>query len=340
MTIHKQKIATLLGATLDQTEKGPFRDILGKVDRKYIGKVRDNYVVGDKRLIVVTDRISAFDKILGTIPYKGAVLNQLAAHWFDITKHIAPSHFISLPDPNAMWVHNCTPLTTEFVMRSYLTGSTSTSIWRAYERGDREFCGHRIADGMVRNEPLPAPLLTPSTKAAKGGHDVSVSKDGLIAMGHISAEDFEQAEAMVTKLFAFGQAHAAKQGLILVDTKYELGRKADGTLVVIDEMHTPDSSRYWYADDYEARMKNGQEPRSLDKEYVRRWMVDEHGYRGDGPPPALSSEVRVEAALRYIENYEVVTGKAFVVAGDIAAGALPIERLIQNVGPLLGDSSK
>jgi phosphoribosylaminoimidazole-succinocarboxamide synthase len=279
---------------------------------KYEGKVRDCYITRDgRRIIVVTDRVSAFDVVLGTIPFKGQVLNQIAQYWFEQTRSIAPNHLLEVPDPNAMIGRECTPLKAEFVMRAYLTGSTSTSIWKAYERGERTFCGHPLPEGMRRHQRLPKPILTPSTKAHKGDHDVSASREELIEMGVISAADFDRGAEIVHALFDFGQRRAAERGLILVDTKYELGKTPGGELVVIDEIHTPDSSRYWYADDYAQRMAAGQEPRSLDKEYVRRWMVDTHGYRGDGPPPAIPDEVKVEAAKRYIEIFEIMTGRPF-----------------------------
>jgi phosphoribosylaminoimidazole-succinocarboxamide synthase len=189
---------------------------------------------------------------------------------------------------------------------------TSTSIWRAYERGDRVFCGHPLPDGMKKNQRLPRPLLTPSTKADRGAHDRSLSREELIESGAISAHDFDRAAAIARAMFEFGQRRAAERGLILVDTKYEMGKTPDGDIALIDEVHTPDSSRYWYAEDYEARLAAGEEPRSLDKEYVRRWMAETRGYTGDGPPPSIPDDVRVEAALRYIAIYELVTGRPFV----------------------------
>ena len=295
---------------------------------KYEGKVRDCYITDDgRRIIVVTDRVSAFDVVLGTIPFKGQVLNQIAQYWFEQTKDIAPNHMLAVPDPNVMIGRECEPLKAEFVMRAYLTGTTSTSIWRAYERGERTFCGHALPEGMKRHERLPRPILTPSTKAEKGDHDLSVSRDELLAMGVISERDFDRAAAMVRALFEFGQRRAAERGLILVDTKYELGKTPDGEIVLIDEIHTPDSSRYWYAADYEQRMAAGDQPRSVDKEYVRRWMVDTHGYSGDGPPPAIPDDVKVEAAKRYIEIYEVMTGRPFVP--DTSD---PVKRIARNLG--------
>ncbi len=293
---------------------------------KYEGKVRDCYTTGQRRIIVVTDRLSAFDVVLGTIPFKGQVLNQIAAHWFELARPLVPNHLLEVPDPVVSVAIECKLLPVEFVMRSYLTGVTSTSIWRHYEQGHRTFCGHRLPEGMRKNQPLAAPLLTPSTKAEKGAHDESVSREEILARGQLTAGEFDQAAVLCEKLFAFGQAEAAKRGLILVDTKYEIGRRPDGTLCFIDEIHTPDSSRYWYADDYQARFDRGEEPRGLDKEYVRR-ALSEKGYRGEGPPPPLSDEIRTEAARRYIALFELLTGKPFVP--DTAE---PIARIRKNLG--------
>lgn len=300
-----------LAATLDAT---PWTTIGGRAVERYDGKVRDCYIdrARGERVIVVTDRLSAFDAVVGTIPSKGQVLNQLATFWFEKTAHIAPNHMLRVPDPNVMVARECEPLPVELVMRAYLTGVTSTSIWKAYEGGARTFCGHALPEGMRKNQPLPAPILTPSTKAAKGDHDVSVSREQLLAMGRIDPAVFDRAAEIAAALFAEGQRHAASRGLILADTKYEMGLAPDGTIVVIDEIHTPDSSRYWYAEDYEARLAAGEEPRSLDKEYVRRWLAGEAKWSGDGPPPAMPDEVRLEAARRYIASYELVTGQAFV----------------------------
>jgi len=304
-----------LRAQLNQTlTHVPYKAIAGRTLPRYDGKVRDCFIDKDngERVIVVTDRLSAFDAVVGTIPFKGQVLNQLAQFWFEHTKDIAPNHMLRVPDPNVMIARECDPLPVELVMRAYLTGVTSTSIWKAYEGGARTFCGHPLPDGMKKNQKLPKAILTPSTKAAKGDHDVSVSKDELLAMGRIKPDVFERAAAIAEKLFAAGVAHAAKQGLILADTKYEMGLDKAGNIVVIDEIHTPDSSRYWFAGDYEERLARGEEPRSFDKEYVRRWLAGEAKWNGDGPPPTLPDEVRMEAARRYIGSYEQVTGKTFV----------------------------
>ena len=316
-----------LGRTLDRTS---FATLAGRgALTRYDGKVRDCYIdaAAGERIIVVTDRLSAFDVVIGTIPFKGQVLNQIAQYWFDETRDLAPNHVVSSPDPNVCIARECRPLAVELVMRAYLTGVTSTSIWKAYEQGARTFCGHPLPDGLRKNQALPRAILTPSTKAPKGGHDVSVSKDELLAMGQVSAEEFEQAAAIAARLFAFGQQRAAERGLILADTKYEMGVLPDGRVCVIDEIHTPDSSRYWYADDYEARLARGEEPRSFDKEYVRRWLAEEARYAGDGPPPALPDHVRVEAARRYITSYEMVTGRPFEpVTGD------PVARIAAVLG--------
>ena len=198
---------------------------------------------------MVTDRLSAFDVVLGTIPFKGQVLNRMTAFWFEATADLAPNHVINVPDPTVMVARECKLLPVEFVMRAYITGVTSTSIWTHYQKGAREFCGHKLPDGMKKNQPLPKALLTPSTKAEKGEHDRSVSRAEVLELGLLTADDFDRAADMCARVFAFGQGEALRRGLILVDTKYEIGRRPDGSLCFIDEIHTPDSSRYWYADD-------------------------------------------------------------------------------------------
>ena len=321
MTVSDETLQHALGHTISFTD-------LDRLGHKYEGKVRDNYTTADgRRYLVATDRISAFDVVLGTIPLKGQVLNQLAQYWFDESREVAPNHVISVPDPVVTVAHECTPLKAELIMRAYLTGVTSTSIWYAYERGAREFCGHALPDGLRKNQRLERPLLTPSTKAEKGEHDESVSAAELVRRGLVSQGDLEQAADIAERLFAFGQKRSAERGLILVDTKYEMGFTADGRLVVIDEIHTPDSSRYWYASDYEERLGRGEEPRGLDKEYVRRWLVNERGYRGEGPPPPLTDEVRLEAARRYIATFELITGRPFVPDTDD-----PLPRVRRNLG--------
>ncbi len=290
------------------------------------GKVRDSYVSKGRRVLVATDRVSAFDVVLGTIPFKGQVLNQIAAFWFEKTADLAPNHVLEVPDPNVTIARECQLLPVEFVVRGYLTGVSPTSIWTAYARGERHYCGHQLPEGLRKHERLPVPLLTPTTKAEHGAHDELTSREELVARGAISAERYDRAAEVALRLFAEGTRWAEKQGLILVDTKYEMGLGADGELVVIDEIHTPDSSRYWYADAYEGALSRGEDPKALDKEYVRRWLV-QHGYRGEGPPPELPLEVRCEAARRYIAAFERVTGAR--VAPDVEP---PLSRIRRNLG--------
>lgn len=315
--IDTEILRAALGRTLERTSL----DALGN---KYEGKVRDNYTTADgRRIIVVTDRISAFDRVLGTLPLKGQVLNQLAAFWFETTRDVAPNHVISVPDPCVLIARECTPLPVEMVMRAYVTGVTSTSIWTHYQKGERVFCGHRLPDGLRKNERLPQPILTPSTKAELGDHDVSASREEILAMGRISPRDFDAAAEIAAALFARGQSWCADRGLILVDTKYELGKDRDGNIVVIDEIHTPDSSRFWFADSYADRFASGRDPESFDKEYVRRYLAG-IGFTGDGPIPPLPDDVRIEASRRYIEAFEKITGRTF--APDLEDPATRIPR--------------
>ena len=297
---------------------------LGPVSR---GKVRDSYLKDGRRFIVTTDRISAFDRVLGTIPFKGQVLNRVAAFWFAKTRDAVPNHMIGCPDPAVMEVLDCEPLPVEMVVRAYLTGSTSTSILTHYLKGVRSFCGNVLPDGMTAHQKLERPILTPSTKAEHGDHDVSVSREELLAMGRIPAAEFDEIARMSFALFEAGQRHCAANGLVLVDTKYELGRARDGRIIVIDEVHTPDSSRFWQAASYEARRAAGKEPEGLDKEYVRVWLKTERGFTGDGPIPQIPDEIRVEAARRYIAACEQITGERF--APDTAE---PNARIARNLG--------
>lgn len=303
--------ATLQAALSPEGTLDEVPDKFDALGERYSGKVRENFTKDGRRTIIVTDRVSAFDVVLGTIPFKGQVLNGLAKYWFQATGDVFENHVLEVPDAQAMVAVECEPIPVEMVVRGYLTGVSSTSIWRAYERGDREFCGHTLAEGLVKHQKLPENIVTPSTKAPKGEHDESVSKQQLFDRGLVDPETFNKLEDQALKLFAMGQKIAAERGMILVDTKYELGRTPHGRIVLIDEIHTPDSSRYWYADTYEAAMKNGDNPKSIDKEYVRRWLV-EQGFTGEGTPPRLPDEVRMEAAKRYIEAYETLTGEAFV----------------------------
>jgi len=319
MPISEALLKEHLGRTLERTQL----DALGE---RYEGKVRDNYTRGETRFIVVTDRISAFDRILGTVPFKGQVLNRLAAYWFEKTKAIAKNHVVRVPDPNVLECIACTPLPVEMVVRAYITGSTSTSMWTHYAAGARTFSGHSLPDGLEKNQRLERPLLTPATKAPLGEHDVSASREEILARGGVSAEDFDRASDMALALFAAGQRACAERGLILVDTKYELGKTKDGELVVIDEIHTPDSSRFWVEATYAERFHSGIDPEPLDKDFVRRYYTA-LDYRGDGDPPALPNEVRIGAAKRYVEAFERITGETF--APNLED---PLPRIAKNLG--------
>ncbi len=279
------------------------------------GKVRDWCVMGDQRVIVTSDRISAFDRVLGSIPFKGQVLNRIAAYWFEQTAGIAPNHVISVPDPNIMIVRECEQLPLEFIVRGYLTGVTKTSAWTNYKHGVRNLCGNVLPDGMRKDQRFDRPIITPTTKLE--AHDRNVSREEAIGEGLIDAATFDEAAAMCLRLYEFGVRHAAERGLILVDTKYELGR-LDGKLVVSDEVNTPDSSRYWFTDSYQERFEAGEEQRKLDKEYVRLWLA-EQGFDGDGDIPVLPDAVRIEAARRYIEACELITGEPFTVSDEPVA---------------------
>ena len=297
----------------DDRIRAEFDHVLDQTDFKGLGtvhhgKVRDSYVQGDRRIIVTTDRISAFDCVLGTIPFKGQVLTQMAAFWFEKSRHVVPNHVVATPDPSMMVVRECEQLPLEFIVRGYITGVTNTSAWTNYNNGVRNLCGNVLPEGLKKDQKLDAPIITPTTKLEE--HDRNISREEAIAEGWIDGDTFDQAAAMCLKLYAFGVEEAARHGLIFVDTKYELGR-IDGQLVMSDEINTPDSSRYWYQDSYQALFEAGADQRKLDKEYVREWLAAQ-GFRGDGEPPPLTDEVRIEAAKRYIRAYELITGREFV----------------------------
>jgi phosphoribosylaminoimidazole-succinocarboxamide synthase len=296
---------------------------------KYEGKVRDNYTKGGKRVIIVTDKLSAFDRIITLIPFKGQVLNQIAKFWFDQTKDICGNHVIEFPDPNVVIAKECTALPVEMVVRGYITGVTSTSAWSHYEKGVRNFCGNQLPEGLKKNQKFDDPIITPSTKAQHGDHDESVSREDILERGVISAEDFDTMADIAMKLYLRGVEIAAKQGIILVDTKYEFGKDSDGKIVLIDEIHTPDSSRFWFADEYADRFASGVEQKKIDKEYLREWLA-ERGFRGDGEVPEIPDDIKAETARRYIEAYELITGQQFVAeVGDVGA------RIEQNLSNYL-----
>ncbi|MBR4678146.1 MAG: phosphoribosylaminoimidazolesuccinocarboxamide synthase [Bacteroidales bacterium] len=275
----------------------------------YHGKVRDVYNINDEKLVMVaTDRISAFDVVLPEgIPFKGQILNQIASKFLDLTSDIVPNWKLSTPDPMVTVGTKCEPFPVEMIIRGYLTGSS----WRSYKAGAREICGVKIPEGMKEHQKFPQPIITPTTKAAEG-HDEDISKEEIIKRGLISAEDYAQIEEITYKLFQRGTEVAAKRGLILVDTKYEFGKK-DGKIILIDEIHTPDSSRYFYSEGYEERFKKGEPQRQLSKEFVREWLMA-NGFQGkDGQKvPEMTPEIVNGISERYIELYEHITGEKFV----------------------------
>lgn len=275
------------------------------------GKVRVSYALPDgNRLFITTDRLSAFDRIIASVPYKGQVLNELSAWWFDETRDIVANHVVGVPDPNALIARSATPLPVEVVVRGSITGVTDTALWTRYAQGDRTIYGHRLPDGLVKNQRLPTPLVTPTTKAADGGHDVPLTVADVVERGLVEAGLWERVCDAALALFDRGTAIGERAGLILADTKYEFGTGAGGELMVIDELHTPDSSRWWSAATYDRRMAEGNEPESLDKEVVRRALaaVD---YRGDGPLPELPDDVWTNTTARYIDAYERITQRTF-----------------------------
>lgn len=285
----------------------------------YKGKVRDNYTRQNKRILIVSDRLSAFDRNICLIPFKGQVLNQMAEFWFKKTDDIIGNHVIEFPDPNVIVAKQCQAMPVEMVVRGYITGTTSTSAWINYEKGVRNFCGNQLPEGLKKNQKFDQPILTPSTKAEHGGHDESVSKEEVLRRTNITEKEFEIMAQAAMKLYQRGVEIAAKQGIILVDTKYEFGQDAAGNIVLIDEIHTPDSSRFWFADEYQDRFKRGEEQKKIDKEYLRKWLADQ-GFTGDGEIPQIPDDIRIETARRYIEAYELITGQPFQAEfGDVAA---------------------
>lgn len=295
-----------LSTTLDKTD-------FQKLGTRYVGKVRDVYTRNDHVILIATDRQSAFDLKWCTIPLKGQVLNQLSAWWFDQMKDVMPTHVAAVPDPNVTVGKKLKMVNIEVVVRAYLTGSTSTSIWVNYQKGVRNFCGNPLPEGMKKNQKLPDVLFTPSTKSEE--NDESISPDELIQRGLSTKEEINLVKESALRLFRRGQEVAAKRGLILVDTKYEMGYDADGILCVGDEVHTPDSSRYWVAATYEERMAKGLEPESLDKEFFRLW-VKSQGWDYGQPMIPVTDDVRVMLAEKYISLYEKMTGLEFQIPAD------------------------
>ena len=283
----------------------------------YIGKVRDNYVTADgRRILVTTDRQSAFDRNLGLIPLKGQALTQLSSWWFEQTKEIVKNHVIEVPDPNIVVGKNVKGIPIEMVIRGYLTGSTGTSSWTAYSKGERLYCGHKLPEGMKKNDAFEKPLITPTSKS--DSHDENLDFYTIPQSGLVRPELWEQMVTATYALFERGRELARRGGLILVDTKYEFGEDNEGKLILIDEIHTSDSSRFWKADTFEERIAAGQEPDNFDKEFLRLWFKDRCDPYKDEVLPEMPDDFRVDVAMRYIETYERITGKDFILPeGDV-----------------------
>jgi phosphoribosylaminoimidazole-succinocarboxamide synthase len=267
------------------------------------GKVREIlHLPDERRVLVTTDRLSAFDRVLTAVPFKGQVLNQLSAFWFARTADLVPNHLLDVPHPNASLVRECTPLPVEVIVRGYISGVTKTALWTLYAAGERHIYGYDLPDGLQKDDPLPEPLITPTTKAGPGEHDERLTCDEVVSRGLVDPDTWARVQDTALAIFRRGREVAGEAGFRLVDTKYEFGRAPDGTLMLIDEVHTPDSSRFWRMTDDETE--------HWDKEFVRLWYAA-RDYRGDGEPPALPDEVVIEAARRYIGLYEGLTGQTF-----------------------------
>lgn len=308
----------------EAVQQAPFDGVTLPLQDRREGKVRISYALPDgTRLFITTDRLSAFDRIIAGVPYKGQVLNELASWWFADTADIVDNHVISVPDPNLLIARNAVPLPVEVVVRGYITGVTSTSLWRQYADGSRVIYGHRLPDGLRKNTALPHALVTPTTKAEHGGHDEPLTVADVVERGLVEPRLWGRVIEAALEVFGRGQERSAASGLILADTKYEFGLADDGTLLLIDEMHTPDSSRFWVAESYEARMATGEEPESLDKEVVRRALIDA-GYDGNGAPPELPNGVWTATSTRYVDAYQRLTGETF------SPGGSPVDQRIKD----------
>ena len=297
--------------------------------KKYEGKVRDTYDLGDKLILITTDRLSAFDRVLAAIPYKGQALNLTSAWWFEKTEHIAPNHVLTIPDPNVTIAKKCTIFPIEFVVRGYITGTTSTSLWTHYNNGSRNYCGNEMPDGLYKNQRLQTPLLTPTTKDV---HDRPISAEAIIREGIMTQEDWDKTAEMAMRLYQYGVEVSARHGLILVDTKYEFGKDAAGNIVLCDEIHTPDSSRYWLADSYADRIARQLEPENIDKEFLRLWFTKNCDPYNDSELPPAPKELVMTLSSRYIQLYEMITGNPFKfgkTTGDIQ------ERIMRNIAAYL-----
>ncbi|HAT1971781.1 TPA: phosphoribosylaminoimidazolesuccinocarboxamide synthase [Legionella pneumophila] len=299
--------------------------------KKYKGKVRDTYDLGDQLILVTTDRQSAFDRYLAAVPYKGQVLNLTSVWWFKNTQAIVPNHLIAVPDPNVVIAKKCKIFPIEFVVRGYISGSTSTSLWTQYQKGIRDYCGITFPDGLRKNQKLENPVITPTTKETV--HDRPISPHEIVAEGWMTQEDWDEASSYALRLFQHGMEIAQRHGLILVDTKYEFGRDAEGRIILVDEIHTPDSSRYWLFNSYQERFEAGKEPENIDKEFLRLWFVDHCDPYKDKVLPQAPQELIVTLASRYIQLYEMITGESFVY--DSKPGPVN-DRILHNIQRWLG----
>ena len=296
----------------------------------YSGKVRDNYDLPDgRRVIIATDRLSAFDRILCAVPLKGQVLTQTARFWFEATADLCPNHVLDYPDPNVVIGRRLDILPVEVVVRGYLAGTTSTSVLTMYNAGQREMYGVRLPDGLRPNQRLPAAILTPTSKAFDGAHDAPLTPQDIVGKGLLTAAQWAQLSEYALALFARGQAIAAERGLILVDTKYEFGTDANGRIVLADEIHTPDSSRYWKADSYAARFAAGEKQDSFDKDFVRNWVVARCDPYGD-PIPDIPEDLVLATSAVYVEAFETITGRLF----DMPADGPVLDRIRGNLAGL------
>jgi phosphoribosylaminoimidazole-succinocarboxamide synthase len=303
-----------------------------ELPNRYRGKVRDNYDLADgRRIIVATDRLSAFDQILTAIPLKGQALTQIARFWFDQTRDLCSNHVLDYPDPNVLVCRRVRIMPVEIVVRDYLTGTTATSIWPMYRAGRRMIYGIAFPDGLRQNEKLPATIITPTTKAADGEHDEPLTVAEITGRGLLTPQQWQRVSELALALFARGREIARERGLILVDTKYEFGFAAAGDIVLADEVHTPDSSRYWLAGSYEARFAAGEPPETLDKDFVRRWVTARCDPYRD-PLPEIPREVVLDAARLYVEGFETITGRAFAFPDPAVP---PLARIRANLAGYL-----
>ena len=315
---YKDRISVELSNTLTETT-------LGAIKKKK-GKVRDQYKLNDSLALITTDRQSAFDRVLASVPFKGQVLNLASAWWFDQTKHIIDNHVVNVADPNVIIAKRCKVFPIEFVVRGFITGSTSTSLWTVYNNGDREYCGNKLPEGLKKNEKLESNMLTPTTKEEH--HDRPISPEEIVSENWMTKEDWGYCSQKALELFEFGQKKARENGMILVDTKYEMGRDENGNILLVDEIHTPDSSRYWITDTYEERMSSGQEPQNIDKEFLRLWFVDNCDPYNDKELPPAPDDLVIELSSRYIYLYETITGSVFPFPDR---GKLVQERINENL---------